>query len=73
MKRYVFDDWKSWVHFIAGAVSVLLSKLGLWPVGVAVLGFFLWYQLREKENPEKKIGDFVEYLTGVALGVLVPW
>lgn len=60
----VLDDWKSYIHIIYGflvSIHILILIVG------AVV--FTVYQFVEKEKKECKIGDIIEFLLGVVIGV----
>ena len=60
----VFDDWKSWGHFVLGVVA---AQLGIFSI-LVILAFVL-YQNREKEKQKFKLGDYIEFLMGFSAGL----
>jgi len=60
----VFDDWKSWGHFVLGGVA---AQLGIFSIFIILA--FIWYQNREKEKQECKLGDYIEFLMGFSAGL----
>jgi len=56
----IFDDLKSYFHFLLGFLTPFLGRLGLFVVVV-----YLIYQYFDKDSPEEKIGDLVEYFLGM--------
>ena len=63
---YVFDDKKSIWHFMLGLVSAYFKALS-----IIIIFCYIIYQLREREKPESKLGDFIEFLLGYAYGLAV--
>lgn len=63
MKRSIFDDWKSWLHFLAGLLCAFIPFL------IILTLIFMGYQIREEEEQITKIGDFVEFLFGFTVGL----
>lgn len=61
MKAVIFDDYRSFFHLLIGALTPLL---GTW--GLTVTAVYLIYQYFDKDKPEEKAGDVVEFLLGVA-------
>ena len=57
-----FDDVWSWLHFAAAALSVLLG------VEVAATITYVFYQWIERESLRRKLGDAVEWLSGLIAG-----
>ena len=55
----VFDDYKSYFHFLLGFSVPFLGRYGL-----LIIAIFFLYQLLEKEKFSNKIGDIVEFLAG---------
>ena len=53
----IFDDLKSYFHFLLGFLTPFLGRLGLFVVVV-----YLYF---DKDSPEEKIGDLVEYFLGM--------
>ena len=68
----LFSDWTDWVHFAVGALSSLgaLDKRTA-PLSLATFGVFTVYEVAQPEETLNKVGDFVEYLMGFALGTLL--
>ena len=68
----LFSDWTDWVHFAVGALSSLgaLDKRTA-PLSLATFGAFTVYEIAQPEEALNKVGDFVEYLMGFALGYLL--
>ena len=60
MRVIIFDDLKSVFHFILGFLTPFLRDLGL-----IVVGIYLIYQYLDKDSPQERIGDIVEFLLGV--------
>ena len=65
----VFDDLLSWVHFFYSMVLAALSPIAL----VASSIVYVAYQHYEREKWEYKRGDFLEWLCGIIVGVIVRW
>ena len=64
-----FDDVYSWLHFAYAALLAALEPLAL----VAASIVFVAYQGWEKERLGRKLGDFVEWMAGCLVGVIVRW
>lgn len=62
----IFDDLKSFFHFLLGFLVPFWGAYGL----IIVVIYFL-YQCLEKEKRINKIGDFIEFLTGAGGWALV--
>ena len=62
----IFDDLYSFFHFILGALTPLL---GTW--GLTVTAVYLIYQYFDKDKPEEKAGDIVEFLLGAGGWALI--
>lgn len=67
MKVIVFDDFFSIIHFIAGAVTLVF---GLWLFIVFVV-FELMELMMKSEKLANYIGDYMEYMLGVAVYSLI--
>lgn len=70
MNEYIFDDPHSIIHSILGLITPIIAQK-LLPPAIAIIIVFTAYEATEKENPVSTIGDFVEFLIGFAIGVLV--
>ncbi len=66
MKIKVFDDLFSLFHFILGVVCANSPRLSL-----IIVPVFSIYQLLEKEDPCSKVGDFIEFLLGFLVGLIL--
>jgi len=66
----VFDDWFSLLHFALGVLCVFLKYVSVL-LSVAVVATFTLYEWYEVEPEENRLGDFIEFLTGFAVGVLL--
>jgi hypothetical protein len=68
----LFTNWTDWVHFALGTLSSLgtLSKRTA-PLSLVTFAVFTEYELVQPEETLNKVGDFVEYLMGFALGTLL--
>ena len=75
MRTYLFDDWRSVLHGVFGILVVFLSLFGLFGKLVGLVGLlgFVWYEVNEPEVAVATVGDVVEFLVGVAVGVLLLW
>jgi len=62
----VFDDKKSFFHFVLGFLTPVLPREGL----IIALAYFLW-QSWETEKLKNKKGDVLEFLTGAGGWALV--
>jgi len=63
-----FDDWKSYVHLLAGAVSAALFPLWLFAV---VYVAYLFYESLTSRTEEELKGDFAEFTIGAAAGLIL--
>lgn len=70
MVRVIFDDLRSLIHFVAGIATKILSRL-FTAGAVALFLAFVAYQLLEKEQGVKKLGDFIEYILGYIMADIV--
>jgi len=73
MKKYIFDDDDSVIHFMVGLIlslSLVLSP-GLIVLVLLVDMAFAFYEVHEKENPVSTIGDFMEYAFGRVVGLTI--
>lgn len=62
-----FDDPESTIHFLVALVLAILDPLALLSATVAFTG----YQLVERERRARKLGDFIEWLSGILVGVIL--
>lgn len=60
-----FDDFFSFLHFAAAALSVVLN------IEVATTLTYVFYQYLEREKLSRKLGDAVEWICGLILGGIV--
>ena len=73
-KSVVFDGVTSAFHFFLGFVTKyihVLNPLVGTVVALTVALSYLWYQVREPENPFNKLGDFVEYIYGYVVADII--
>lgn len=70
--KYVFDDVSSVIHVLLGiAINALKHISPL--VSVTAIVLFTIYEVREREKGIKTMGDFIELIIGVLIGLyLVP-
>lgn len=66
LKIKVFDDKKSLVHFVLGVITPFFL-----PWSLLIPAAYVWYQAREKEDAGSKVGDFIEYCTGLIAGLVL--
>lgn len=67
-RLYVYDDKKSIIHTILGLISgYSILKFPILTVIITLL--FTTYEATEYENPMSTLGDFIEYFTGIILGI----
>lgn len=67
--KYVFDDWRSIIHFIAGlTVKPLRAISPLIPITIIIC--FIIYESVERDNQVKTLGDFIEFITGSIISLL---
>lgn len=59
VKIYIFDDWKSYVHAVFGALCAVFL-----PYSIILAVIYLVYQIAEKERMVYKLGDVIEFLIG---------
>lgn len=65
--------WTVSVHILLGLLCAALVPLGLWPLGIAILGLFALDEWWEDRNSGKKEGEvdwwwaFAAFLTGVGI------
>lgn len=64
-KARAFDDVFSFLHFLAAALSVILG------VETAATIAYVFYQFIERESLRRKLGDAVEWITGLIAGGIV--
>jgi len=68
----VFDDWKSFIHAVLGFTAEV-TKHVCPAIPITIVIAFTAYQVRERENPLKKLGDFIEFILGWLVGnALIP-
>ena len=67
MQTYLFDDKRSLGHGVLGFVSAIVP---CW-LGILIIFSYVVYEVREPENPVSTIGDIVEFLVGLSIGVLL--
>jgi len=60
---YIFDDYKSIIHFFAGLITACIPFLN-----VIILLIYILYQLLEDEIVIRKIGDVQEFILGFIAG-----
>ncbi len=65
MNEYVFDDKNSIIHVVLGFITVMLPVI----LGTVLFITFVSYEVHEHENAVSTIGDVVEYLVGLVLGL----
>jgi len=65
--RYFFDDWKSLVHLIIGAVVSLLPIKWRY----LVIATFIFYEGYESSRLNELVCDLMEFAVGVLLGLSV--
>lgn len=63
---YIFDDYKSIIHFFAGLISACIPFLN-----VIIILIYILYQLSEDEPVIRKIGDIQEFILGFIAGYSV--
>jgi len=66
MKIIIFDDLKSYFHFLLGFLTPFLGRWAL----IAIV-IYLTYQYFDKDTPLEKIGDLVEYFLGAGGWALI--
>lgn len=64
--RSVFDDKRSFFHFLLGVFCVLIPILG-----IGVFWVFLIYEVFDKDRELNRLGDFIEFVSGVAYGIII--
>jgi len=70
VKVMVFDDWRSILHFIYGAVAGFLKNL--YPEALVLLAAYMIYQLLEYMKVRDQIfGDILEMTLGYFYGDLL--
>ena len=62
-----FDDPESTLHFLVAFLLAVLDPLALLSATVAFTG----YQLAEREKRARKLGDFIEWLSGILVGAVL--
>jgi hypothetical protein len=64
----MFDDWKSWFHFLLG---IVVGFFRLLYSGFATVLFiiFILYQVFESESKQELLCDFAEFCYGFVVGV----
>ena len=65
--KIVFDDFKSIIHVLLGIITKLIGK-SFPPLALALIIVFTVYEVLEKDSPENRLGDFIEYLIGYIIG-----
>lgn len=65
-KTIIFDGLESIIHFFIGFLLPYIPILN-----IIILFLYVIYQVTEKENKIKKLGDFIELIIGYIAGVLV--
>ena len=65
-KVRVFDDLYSWFHFFVSLLVTYLSPVA----AIAATICFVEYQRWERERRSEKLGDFIEWMVGILIGVL---
>ncbi|RLB79707.1 MAG: hypothetical protein DRH17_13355 [Deltaproteobacteria bacterium] len=65
-KRVVFDGATSVIHVVLGFVSKVLALICM-PLGWVLAIVYMWYQMLDRDEPTKKLGDFIEFMYGYLL------
>lgn len=65
VRPVIFDGWRSWIHLVAAAASVILGI----PIPATLV--FIAYQLFEPEKIPNKLGDFIEWGIGLFIGAII--
>ena len=63
MGKWIFDDVASLLHILLGVVAAKSEKQGK-----DIIGVYTLYQLAEREPMINKLGDFMEFGIGYAVG-----
>lgn len=61
----MFDDKRSIFHAMLGFLTAFLLQFSL----IVILAY-VFYQVRERENPVATVGDVVEFLIGYVYGLV---
>lgn len=73
MREYIYDDRNSAMHSIMGMVVAGAFRQSLWLrlIGVLMMILFAIYETREPEPAVSTVGDFVEFIFGFIVGVML--
>jgi len=66
VRKPIFDDKRSLLHFIIGFVSAFTLAYSL-----IIILLYTLYQIRERENWEYTVSDVVEFVLGYVYGLAV--
>ena len=67
MKTYLFDDKRSMFHSVLGFASAISP----WYLGIPIIIGYTVYEVREPENAISTIGDLVEFIVGMMIGIII--
>lgn len=71
MRQYLFDDWRSVVHAVLGAICAIGVHLEVGILSALAFLIFILYELPEPESPVATIGDVFEFVIGYLLVEMV--
>ena len=71
MKIEVFDDWRSIVHVLVGALTLFAPLIFPAYVAYELVEFCERYAKYKKREVRAYIGDMLEYFTGIAVMSLI--
>lgn len=66
MAKVLFDDKKSVWHALLGFISAFTLLYS-----IIIITIFTIYQIREREDKNKTLGDFIEFVIGYIYGLAV--
>ena len=68
----VFDDWKSFLHAILGAIAMALGLFSFKPLAIAIAAAYAAYETLTSQTFKEFLGDVIEFLCG-CLAVSMLW
>ena len=69
-RKIVFDDVSSFIHFILGCALYYIARY-LPVVTVVATASYIAYQVVERERGLNKLGDFIEFIMGALVGLIL--
>jgi len=70
--RVAFTKWTDLWHLVLGVIAGVLVRFPMgWVISFAITISYIVYQAVEVEEPLESYADYVEYLVGVFVGLIL--